>query len=349
MRRPARLKAERDVTHATTSIVTRKPSADPAGFPTHRRPAFPTRRDKVAAQGRLEQIEGPAGGRRKPLADPVARLPGQAAPGAFGVQHPVNRRELGCHDPLLHVLLAGLGGDGTAERLLAQVGDLPGPAGERLAVADYPCEPRVGHEGDVACDDPLGVVTADRCEQALAVRPCGGGIGQAADERLGPVEDQNLLAREVVRHGHLRHPGRDEPAESRAIFELGQALQDAWNRGDAAGYASLFTDDADFVAWNGQHGRGRQAIEDGHRRLFDGPLAGSRMVLVGDDEGSAPTESLRFIRPDVAIMVIPGVVTLAAPSATGPGHQSVQTFVLVKDGDQWRVTAFQNTRQQAQS
>jgi uncharacterized protein (TIGR02246 family) len=137
----------------------------------------------------------------------------------------------------------------------------------------------------------------------------------------------------------------DEPAHRRAIFELGKALQDAWNRGDAAGYASLFTDDADFVAWNGSYGRGRQAIEDGHRRLFDGPLAGSRMTLVDDDAESAPPQSLRFVRPDVAIMVIAGVVTLAGQSATGPGHQSVQTFVLIKNVNRWRVAAFQNTRQ----
>jgi uncharacterized protein (TIGR02246 family) len=137
----------------------------------------------------------------------------------------------------------------------------------------------------------------------------------------------------------------DEPAQRRAIFALGKALQDAWNRGDAAGYASLFTDDADFVAWNGSYGRGRQAIEDGHRRLFAGPLTGSRMVLVDDGAESGPPESLRFVRPDVAIMVISGVVTLAHQSATGPDHESVQTFVLVKDGSRWLVAAFHNTRQ----
>ena len=136
----------------------------------------------------------------------------------------------------------------------------------------------------------------------------------------------------------------NESAERRAILELGQALQDAWNRGDAAGYASLFTDDADFVAWNGSYGRGRQAIEDGHRRLFDGPLAGSRMVLVDDDAQSIPPESLRFVRPDVAIMVISGAVTPAGQSAANPDHQSMQTFVLVKNGSRWRVAAFQNTR-----
>ncbi len=140
-----------------------------------------------------------------------------------------------------------------------------------------------------------------------------------------------------------------ESAERRAIAELGLALQDAWNRGDAAGYASLFTDDADFVAWNGSRGRGRQAIEDGHRRLFDGPLAGSRMVLADDDAESASPGSLRFVRPDVAIMVSQGAVTLAGQSAAAPDHESVQTFVLIKNGSRWRVTAFQNTRQQLQS
>jgi uncharacterized protein (TIGR02246 family) len=137
----------------------------------------------------------------------------------------------------------------------------------------------------------------------------------------------------------------DEPVQRKAIFALGKALQDAWNRGDAAGYASLFTNDADFVAWNGSYGRGRQAIEDGHRRLFDGPLSGSRMTLVDDDAECAPPESLRFVRPDVAIMVISGVVMLAGQSATGPDHQSVQTFVLTKNVDRWRVAAFHNTRQ----
>jgi uncharacterized protein (TIGR02246 family) len=109
----------------------------------------------------------------------------------------------------------------------------------------------------------------------------------------------------------------DESAERRAIHQLGQALQDAWNRGDAAAYASLFTDDASFVAWNGSYGCGRQAIEDAHRRLFDGPLAGSRMALAGYDAEPAGPESLRFVRPDVAIMVTSGAVTLAGQSATG--------------------------------
>jgi uncharacterized protein (TIGR02246 family) len=139
----------------------------------------------------------------------------------------------------------------------------------------------------------------------------------------------------------------DEPAERRAIIELGKTIQDAWNRGDAAGYGAQFTDDADFVAWTGAHGRGRQAIEDAHRQLFDGPLAGSRMILVDDDAESAPPESLRFVRPDTAIMIVSGVVTLASQLATGPDHESVQTLVLIKNANRWRVTVFHNTRRLA--
>lgn len=111
-------------------------------------------------------------------------------------------------------------------------------------------------------------------------------------------------------------------------------MQYAWNRGDAAGYASL------FVAWNGSYGRGRQRIEDAHRRLFDGPLAGSRMVLVD----AAPLASPRFIRPDAAIVVVPGAVTRASERATGPDHNAVQTFVLTRNDERWLVAAFQNTR-----
>ncbi len=73
------------------------------------------------------------------------------------------------------------------------------------------------------------------------------------------------------------------------------------------------------------------------------------MVLVDDHAESAPPASLRFLRPDAAIMVVSGVVTLAGQGATGPDHKSVQTFVLIKNDGRWRVTAFHNTRQQAQS
>jgi uncharacterized protein (TIGR02246 family) len=136
----------------------------------------------------------------------------------------------------------------------------------------------------------------------------------------------------------------DEAAERQAIQQVVQGLQAAWNRGDAAGYAAFFSDDADFVAWNGMYGRGRQTIEEGHRLLFGGPLAGSQMTFSEDGAGPAGASSARFVRPDVAILVTSGAVITAGQSATDPDHQSVQTFVMIKDDGHWQVAAFQNTR-----
>lgn len=138
----------------------------------------------------------------------------------------------------------------------------------------------------------------------------------------------------------------DESEERAAIAVLNRSLQDAWNRGDAVGYAALFTDDADYVAFNGAHARGRQVIEDSHRWLFEGPLAGSRMGRTDGDAAPPAPESLRFVRPDVAIMVNPGGVTLSGQTEPGEGRESVQTTVLTKDEGSWRVAAFHNTRRQ---
>src|SRR5690606_2304832 len=54
-------------------------------------------------------------------------------------------------------------------------------------------------------------------------------------------------------------------------------LAAAWNDGDAAAYAGLFTEDATYVVFDGTVVRGRAALEEGHRALFAGPLKGFRM------------------------------------------------------------------------
>jgi uncharacterized protein (TIGR02246 family) len=119
----------------------------------------------------------------------------------------------------------------------------------------------------------------------------------------------------------------------------------AWNAGDAAAYAALFTIDATYVAFNGQMMRGRTAIEDTHRWLFEGPLRSSRMVR---SEGPAAEEHhIRFIRPDVALVhTAGGGVQLAGAAELTPDRESVVSLVLVDDGGSWQIAAFQNTRRQ---
>ncbi len=52
-------------------------------------------------------------------------------------------------------------------------------------------------------------------------------------------------------------------------------LEAAWNRKDSVAWAELFSEDADFIHILGGHFTGRDAIEQGHRKIFDTVYKGS--------------------------------------------------------------------------
>jgi uncharacterized protein (TIGR02246 family) len=126
------------------------------------------------------------------------------------------------------------------------------------------------------------------------------------------------------------------PQDTAAIQErLGQ-LFEHWNQGDARAYAACFTDDVDYVAFDGSHLQGRQANEEAHRALFDGVLRGSTM------EGEV--KSIRFLAPDVALIHSEGAIKLRWQRKAPKGRRSIQTMVAVRREGVWSFTAFQNTR-----
>lgn len=102
------------------------------------------------------------------------------------------------------------------------------------------------------------------------------------------------------------------------------------------------------MAYDGSILRGRERIEDTHRWLFDGPLRHSRL---GDDAPSVPDpiEFVRFIRPDVAVILIHGGVREETQNFVTAERASIISLVLVVDGERWLIVGFQNTRQQSQS
>jgi uncharacterized protein (TIGR02246 family) len=137
-------------------------------------------------------------------------------------------------------------------------------------------------------------------------------------------------------------PGmNDRKNDEMAISALLQALVEAWGRGDGEAFGAVFTEDADYVAFNGYHMKGRQQIAAVHQQLFDTVLKGTRLGG-GDATGSATT--LRFLTPDVALFHSSGGVRWPGQEKASAEQNSVQTFVLVKQDGQWRITAFQNTR-----
>jgi uncharacterized protein (TIGR02246 family) len=130
-------------------------------------------------------------------------------------------------------------------------------------------------------------------------------------------------------------------SDETAVLSLMDRLTTAWNDGDAAAFADQFTEDADYITFFGAHLRGSAAIEECHRPLFAGPLKGSR--LTGSTQGDA-RPGLRFLGPDVALLVVTGGTTTAGSADPDPSRDSIMTLTAVRAADQWRFASFQNTR-----
>ena len=119
-----------------------------------------------------------------------------------------------------------------------------------------------------------------------------------------------------------------------AVRTLLQTMNNAW--GDVDAFAACFTEDADYVVFDGSRLKGRQAIAATHRPLFERFLKGSRLV------GEPP--SVRLLTPEVALIHSKGAILRAGQQRPARRRVSVQTLVAVKQPDGWRFRAFQNTR-----
>ena len=115
-------------------------------------------------------------------------------------------------------------------------------------------------------------------------------------------------------------------------------MRRAWDAGDAAAYAEEFTEDAVYVIFAGIVSHGRDEIRADHVPVFERWQRGSRMSMSVLDA--------RMITPDVAVLLTEGGVGKGRGVRRGKAirHDKVQTFVFVRDGGQWRCTAFQNTK-----
>jgi uncharacterized protein (TIGR02246 family) len=128
----------------------------------------------------------------------------------------------------------------------------------------------------------------------------------------------------------------DRAGDEAAIRALFAQLQDAWARADADAYVAAFTDDADYVVFDGTHLRGRREIADAHVPLWNGILKGSTLVGV--------SSSIQFLTADVALVHGKGAVRKRREKKPSKRSLSVQTLVAVRQDGTWRFAAFQNTR-----
>ena len=114
------------------------------------------------------------------------------------------------------------------------------------------------------------------------------------------------------------------------------ATMDGWNSGSGAAFAAPFTDDVDFVAFDGTRFRGRDELVRFHDPLFATHLRGTRLV--------GGVTDIRFLGADVAIVHASGSMIPRGATHAAPERDSIQTLVAVKQEGRWSFAAFQNTR-----
>jgi uncharacterized protein (TIGR02246 family) len=121
-------------------------------------------------------------------------------------------------------------------------------------------------------------------------------------------------------------------ADEAAIEGLVQTFVDGWNAGDAKTLARPFAPDADFTAITGLKGKGREVIAKGHAEILATIYRGS--------VNSARVESIRFLRPDVAV----ADVTFRFVGDLRPFglEQTSCGIVCTKDAETWSIAVFRN-------
>lgn len=118
-----------------------------------------------------------------------------------------------------------------------------------------------------------------------------------------------------------------------ALFEQ---MCRAWSDGDAVAYGACFTEDCDYVSFDGSRARGRAPMVESHDKLFRGVLFGS--ALVGQ------VETIRHLADDVALIYGTGSVRVAWRTKPPSRRLTRNTIVAVRTDEGWRFAAIHNGR-----
>ena len=127
---------------------------------------------------------------------------------------------------------------------------------------------------------------------------------------------------------------QNSSADEAALRQIVKQVEDAWNAHDGKAFAAPFATDADYVVVNGMSIKGREAIEKGHTGIFT--------TIYKDSHNVATVKSVRFLRPDVAVVHVEWSLTFRVGGKPVNAH-AMNTMVMTKEGGKWSIAAFQNT------
>jgi uncharacterized protein (TIGR02246 family) len=122
--------------------------------------------------------------------------------------------------------------------------------------------------------------------------------------------------------------------EEKAVRLVYQHLLQAWNNMNAKEYAGLFDKEANLVGFDGSQANGREEILDHLSGVFANHKTGKYVGLVRE---------VRFL--DSVTVILRAVAGLVPDGQKdiNPATNAIQTAVLHKLGNKYRIVLFQNT------
>jgi uncharacterized protein (TIGR02246 family) len=130
------------------------------------------------------------------------------------------------------------------------------------------------------------------------------------------------------------------PEEEAKIRAIVQDEADAWNRGDAEAFGARYAEDGSFTNVIGQQLYGKKAFIAQHVQIFATIYKGSHNTFT--------IGKIKFLRPDVAVVDIGGVLTGAnrfppgmKAFEDGALHVKLQE-VMTRENGTWWIAAFHN-------
>ena len=129
--------------------------------------------------------------------------------------------------------------------------------------------------------------------------------------------------------------GASHAVDAREIETTLAGQQRAWNAGEPL-RESDFTAHSDYVTFDGTTLHGLDANQRLHNALARGVLRGSQL--------SGQIQRIRFITNEVAVVHSIGNLKLRFHRQPKPGRNSVQTTVMRRTAEGWKIETFHNTR-----
>ena len=122
--------------------------------------------------------------------------------------------------------------------------------------------------------------------------------------------------------------------ENERIEKLHSDLLTYWNKQDAKGMASLFSGNGKAIGFDGSQMNGQRQIEADLKKVFRDHKTASYVWKV---------EDVRFLNPNVALLT--AIVGMIPPGKKDidQAKNAIQSLVASNEGNNWRISLFQNT------